>query len=881
MGPKSQPGTRERTSGLRWSICLAVLALILAGSGVYYLLGRRAEPVQAAVPIVQSIADLASGAASGVQGGYQEGVPGGSYQLWKYRTDERAEGGTTYYYDQINECDSMTDDNAIRHQDPEDRHTPIYGFDAFGNYVIIGWEYCGDRNATNYDNNLGHDWNDSTKGGTGLNAAGLKSADPFLVIGVTTTGGAGIQSPILRMNLWIPKDRGGDDTIIIRAEQLCNHDSGWDLNGGADSSHISITLEGYKQGTTTRDPSLQVCPGDVTAWQPTFNLSSLGLDPLDRQVFTTVDALNQIKEASYERYEVTVETSKRNVGYTNQFRLRAAQPGNAYLGIGKTQIDPNSQDPSNALGVGMRLPDDNATRPGVAEYGLLRLQILWEANIYVAVDASRPCSDRGIEGRFGLYDTDHTAHPGNWAWSYPPSLEIFQADRASFLDGNNVSWSRDLDDSSNGGLTADDSDEGIFVFDDTAQNIWDTEVYERFRADKVYRFRFFNLGQRSWMQLGIPFGQANALQRCTEKPTFRLFHSDLSVGGLFGTGNQSKACQNDDLTQWGNDDLLANGPFDKKALGSPGSSGEYALYARGKVDSFYSGLERTRDPPKLESQVRRLTFASHHPHPPPQPLWGGKWDDRLRCMHNYWRRAEQMVETKLDRIELAVSDVDYHNLDKLYAPDTGTAIELAIQLPVASDLELKTTIYIDGDLLIQDDINNPNNSLPAGAFNQINQIYLIVSGDIFIDPDVTNIDAVLIAMPPNHKTDRPNLHAKGRIYTCYIDTTPPGRTLPLQKDPPVDLHDLEEILKTKTEPLRDLENRAYANACNKKLIVNGALIARQIHLGRTIDLSVSPADIVREEINLLPEYFIGIPLLPAHTDWFYGTDSILILPVNF
>ena len=868
MESKVRPGTIRPVPRLKCGLLISLLVAILAGAGCYYLLGRQTPPAQAAVPVVQRIADLASGAASGVQGGYQKGRPGDSYQLWKYRLDQRG----VYQYDIINKCDSMTDNNAVRYEDPEDRHrVKRWGYDPiFGRYPI-SWYYCGDRNAANHKDNLAHDWNT-----TGLDASGLESRSPFLVIGTTPVGGGAIQSPQLQLNLWVPKNT---TTTTIRASELCNDDSPWDLNGGTDSeTSISITVTGYAQNTKNllSLPSLS-CEDNKLDWLPAFNLTQL--DPLARQAFTVIDPISrQPEQASYERYEMLVETSKdRSVGsYTNQFRLRVTQPSSAYLGIGKTNIDPNSTEPSNALGVGMRLPDKNNHPSDIPEYGLLRVQALWEINIYVAVDPSVACSQRGISGRFGLYDTDGWQA---WAGGYPPSLEIFQTDRKSFIEGAAAAWNRDIDD--NGKFEADegidrngdgtlDSTESTHKFSAT-HNTWDTTVYDRFRADKVYRFRFYNLDHRSWMQVGIPFGQANALQHCTEKPLFKVYHSDLSIGGLFGIGSQSKACRNMKLTNNNDTDLYANGP-DRDSVGSPGSSSEFALYARGEVNSFYSGLERGHSPPDTATVARKLTFANSN------SPWGGKWGGALRCMPNYWRRAEELKPTPSD-IQLSSGATTFHNKERLFVPPTAglDKVELSTTILPPADLGLKATIYIDGDLIIRNDIRNDNGALDT--FNQINQIYLIVKGDILIDPTVSRIDAVLVAMPSNYDTKpQPSTFAKGRIYTCYVEDN--GKGVNLSTEVSIDLHSHHATQKTKTEPELDEENRGYARQCSQhKLTINGALIARQIRLGRTID--PASLDVVREEINLLPEYFISIPLLPAHSDWFYGSDSITILPTNF
>lgn len=82
--------------------------------------------------------------------------------------------------------------------------------------------------------------------------------------------------------------------------------------------------------------------------------------------------------------------------------------------------------------------------------------------------------------------------------------------------------------------------------------------------------------------------------------------------------------------------------------------------------------------------------------------------------------------------------------------------------------------------------------------------------------------------------------------------------------------------------------------CGKQLVINGAIVAEKILFGRTYGsvkmetgypASPDPTDPhytkAAEVINLLPEYFIGIPELPLFPDQIYRTDSLSTKPVNF
>ena len=80
----------------------------------------------------------------------------------------------------------------------------------------------------------------------------------------------------------------------------------------------------------------------------------------------------------------------------------------------------------------------------------------------------------------------------------------------------------------------------------------------------------------------------------------------------------------------------------------------------------------------------------------------------------------------------------------------------------------------------------------------------------------------------------------------------------------------------------------HFDACNSQLTVNGAIVAEKILFGRVYGslkqdpiLADSDTTNAAEIINLLPEYFIGIPELPLFPDKIYRTDSLSTKPVNF
>ena len=838
---------------------------------------------------VLNVEALLQNASEIVQGSYQT-EPEGDYNLWQYRTD------TSHYID-INECDAKDDGNETPKEPlswerpgggPRENFNDVtrWGLDGdweYNSYTYLGitysqWdftetgflsgtEYCEDRNMPDFGDNLkydpsfptskphytradnrggaptrpvslngggrtpsAHDWNTS-----GLDADTLEDMQPFLAIGVTPL--KGLKSPTLELNAWIPKEYTGQ--LTVKASDFCGEDI-WDYRHPTDPQ-LYISFEGGSTKTIT-------CTANGNRENFQVSLGGLG-DPQDVRTFTHYDG-SKISQKVYKLYKITAGTSlaANSSSYTNQFRLKITQPSDGYLGIAKTDItDPD--EPKNALGVGMRLPGDNtASDPPTFQ----RLKILWKIDLYVAIDPEEGCSAKDVKGTFGLYDTDFPSQP----WLKPnflPSLKISSVPRNAFLNGDSTTWRPEVE----GGA--------IYTFGDEskADNLWDSTTKEFFDGDRIYRFQFYNLDQRSWMQIGVPFAQFNALQKCIDRPLVKIYHGDISVGGRFGSHTTGNACLKDDLTS----------PPPAAAIyahvraegeGSYGSSAEYGVYARGEIEGFYSKFKRGQDPPPNPTQ--ELTFANNDA----TLAWGGGWEGRLRCMPNYWREVDKELKAQDSMgIDLGIdlTRADIQNTRQLYVPQ-AEKFTITNTDPTV-DLELKTTIYVEGDLYINDNIINENEELTTQ--NQIYLIYLIVKGNIFIASDVTRIDAVLIALPSNHLAMPKTPPEKGRIYTCYIE----GLT-----NSTLDIHSYD-ILIDKDDMALDDTNRKHEQTCRQRLTVNGALIARQVHLGRVTDPDNIVDGRITEEINLLPEYFIGTPQLPPHSDWFYKSDSITTLPTNF
>ncbi len=674
--------------------------------------------------------------------------------------------------------------------------------------------------------------------------------EPYLLLGHTPENGLGFKNWELELNLWLPADA---DEVTLKTDDICDGSSR-DYSGT--DADFSISIKGTQKQSIIDDDKNNCSDPEYKI----TDIENIAGEPLERRSLTTL--VNGIaQENPYKLYKIMANINKvddENESYANQFRISVEVPVNGYLGVGKTEESEGGggYQAKTALSTSNRLPD-----------AYDRLEVFWETDIYLAADASKGCLG-AEEKRIGLYDSDY---PETELWrkfkEMNPYIEVSSVHRNRFLNGDPNEVFKKVGNP----LEFDGKENGILVH----QNAWEYVDFE-FEFDKIYKLKLKNLDQKTWIQIGLPYDQINILQQCVDKPLVKVYHGDVSAGGSFGEGNSFRACSNIDLTPGSNNQGNIYAHAFKDYFGS---SAEYGVYARGQIEDFYSGYKRG-PPDQPPSPANQLTFANS------ASLGDGNLGGEVRCMPNYWRRAGQLDADDADEVNIN----ELNNDDELLYKPAGNLLTLkSSALTPIVDLDLKATIYVEGNLLIKTDIINKNEHL--SKLNQIKLIYLIVKGDILIDPDVTRIDAVLVAMPEDE------LNLKGRIYTCYIpgisDNSISGSNL--KYDLELDLEKLQGAIQgaindnggSSTGLNQLVENLQYAAQCIKQLQINGALIAQRIHLGRVTSSKRGSTPVVdgtypvSEEINLYPEYFIGIPRLPIYYEWLYSSDSITVLPINF
>ncbi len=355
-------------------------------------------------------------------------------------------------------------------------------------------------------------------------------------------------------------------------------------------------------------------------------------------------------------------------------------------------------------------------------------------------------------------------------------------------------------------------------------------------------------------------------------PYIKATGADTATGGWFNSGNnlcdtspssnyqdsnyQSGSFPYDSQNRYGG--ILA---YAKSSGGNSagGSSSEFAAIALGEIEGsnsnnlgFYSGGAMAKKGATAYSYLSFANFVSL----PPANYWGG-----LMIKPGGTRQTAYCIP-------------DYYNI-KMPSPQPGalpggqlssstpsdsysqTAMSSPFNL-VGGDVTIPSgsqiTIYIRGSVYIGGNI-----TYGSYTIDNVPKFSLVVQGTIYIGGNVTRLDGLYIAQPD--PTDSSALrNDTGNIWTCHDNST-------------------NQILYT---------GPAY---CTNKLVINGALIAKQIQLMRTPgDVSgastnedgfaAAPGSGAAEVVNYMPAMVVGGPFF-NDTNFQSEIDSLISLPPVF
>ncbi len=394
-----------------------------------------------------------------------------------------------------------------------------------------------------------------------------------------------------------------------------------------------------------------------------------------------------------------------------------------------------------------------------------------------------------------------------------------------------------------------------------------------------------NMGNESWTTLDFASGAAeqnswfenlnerittagpNGTIECKEKlriavrPYLKVFYGDVNAGGYFGRNEQYDACADDNVIRtWS--PTVSREPKGYVAAHSEGStigdakgsSVKHSVQAYDIIGGFYSSSQRTTQAPQ---PLKGLTLHNNNS----ADEFGGGFA-RPSCVGNYWREVTELAEEE----NLGTNDIEIDISTDLEANDRKRYIlkpnqKLILKNSSLNLDNLKATLFVEseGNVYIKNNIiNNDSSSARWEDPSQIGYITIIAKGNIYIDPSVSQIDAVLVAYPKEYSTTLgTNIAYGGEIWTCYFD---------------------------------GMNQISHFTRCNQNsLVINGALIAQKVRFGR-IHKSVKQATGTPEDenyhsasetVNLLPEFLIGTPELPIFADQVYKSDSISVQAPNF
>lgn len=344
--------------------------------------------------------------------------------------------------------------------------------------------------------------------------------------------------------------------------------------------------------------------------------------------------------------------------------------------------------------------------------------------------------------------------------------------------------------------------------------------------------------------IGFPgLAQANTF------PYFKVYGGDVFAGGAFiaagvcNNGAGYHAPTTSPLTNQYNGGILAYAKSSPLGAGSSTNLGGFALGTIQGVSGspspdpmygFYTGLA---------TSIGSLSFAG------PGGVggsssWGGLWQGttpQAHCIPDYFSKQSSPNDLG-SRATLNVGPLVGQNLIT-----TGGILTVRADPNIGANQHV--TVFVSGNVWINQNITYADRSTYDA--NTVPKFALVVKGNIYIDPSVTRLDGVYIAQPTsNTSTDT------GVIWSCHDNST-------------------------------DVPKDSFVRGCTNQLVVNGAFIAGQVNLLRTVGdvASAAPGESangnIAEVFNFTPEMILGGPFFNPSTSNANRVESLISLPPVF
>lgn len=294
--------------------------------------------------------------------------------------------------------------------------------------------------------------------------------------------------------------------------------------------------------------------------------------------------------------------------------------------------------------------------------------------------------------------------------------------------------------------------------------------------------------------------KANAID-VSAKPYVRFYGNDVIAGGAYGsTCSVSSGAQ---ASGYG----IFTGAQNHTTY--KGTASELAVFASGQIGGVLPGSQKP-----TRTAVAELSFANQSLGSTVisgSPPFGGNFADVL-CADDYWGQKPPNSDMIALPTQPAASPnpaarkVDINSLANGRYYYSGE-LHIFADNPVAAGK--RVTIYNEGNTVLGRAGISPlgfkiayDTTTQWANIDQIPLIKVITLGNIYVDDGITQADGMFVAVP------NPSVPNTGEIHTCS------------QFDFGVDL----------TKPT--LNQAIIASRCQKKLIVNGAFIAKRVYMLR-------------------------------------------------
>lgn len=370
--------------------------------------------------------------------------------------------------------------------------------------------------------------------------------------------------------------------------------------------------------------------------------------------------------------------------------------------------------------------------------------------------------------------------------------------------------------------------------------------YKKFKPNRVL-LSGLALGLVLTISLSSGIVRADTVSR----PYFKTFGSDIFSGGAFTSSINDTSCSsNYQYANSANPDDGGIFAFAKDSSGKAagGASSQYAAFATGPVQGTSgSGLGLYSGGSQAGSvSFNYSTFANNS-----GSSWGGSFDGSVPqsdCIPDYYDKLSAYKTTT------SWSPSSSSPVSNVYTANSAGDSYTLLNQDMTITSGRSVTIYVNGNVYI-----NHNISYNLDTVDDVPKFVLVAKGDIYIDPSVTHLDGFYIAQPATSDFAKDD----GNIWTCHGASS-------------------DEVFYNYT---------ALISACNNKLTINGALVAKQVVLTRVNgdignastgeDSSGGAGNNVAEVITYSPEMVIGGPFFNPPTVTNFKVESLISLPPVF